>query len=194
MTVGPILNFTRLCSVNRNGYGDQGNETTELWLGNDHVYQIARTQNTMLYISITGYDGTVSESMVKRFRLDNEDMHYTMRLDTLTPVGCTNAGLTSIGVNPFRTSYRQGSDMHNYCFQLQSAGWWYHNDSSSTCYDMFLDGLHRTNGMQHDSVVFMKDFPFYPANFGKYSLKFSHQFHQSLLFIFQRHVGKRLFV
>ena len=56
------------------------------------MYQIARTQNAMLYISVSGYDGTVSEAMVKRFRLDNEDMHYTMRLGTITPVGCTNVG------------------------------------------------------------------------------------------------------
>ena len=37
---GGTLNFTRGWADYRNGFGDQGNETTELWLGNEHVYQL----------------------------------------------------------------------------------------------------------------------------------------------------------
>ena len=159
-TEGGVLNFTQSWDDYRHGFGGQGDEATELWLGNEHVHQISSgygATNCILYITVTAYDGTVCSALIQRFKLDNEDMNYTMRFSKVSAIGCGQKDFSSVADQPFSTLDRHGNYGFNDCFKKHSAGWWYYNDRNDSCYDMFLNGPHRPEGVQNDDTMFMKD-------------------------------------
>ena len=156
---GGVLNFTKLWDDYRNGFGGQGDDTGELWLGNEHVHQISSgygTTSCILYITVTANDGIVCSALIQGFKLDNEDMDYTIRFSTIDAIGCGKNDFSTIANQPFRTLDRQGNASFHDCFKSHSAGWWYYNDRDDSCYYMFLNGPHLPEGVQNDDTMFMK--------------------------------------
>ena len=149
-----VLNFTRLWADYRNGFRDQ----SELWLGNEHVYQIISgygATKSEAYFKVMAYD-KVCCSVFIEFKLENENKHYTMRYGSKIgskQYGCNTIDFLSIGNMPFRTSDRQGTGNSKDCSKIHSAGWWYYKDNPKKCFDMFLNGPHRPRGQ-----IFMRRF------------------------------------
>ena len=174
---GGTLNFTRLWDDYRNGFGDQGDATTELWLGNEHVYQLASGYGSVQgYFAGKPYYAFPCQGVVIGFSLEDEEHHYTMRATSAIPVRCTISDLISMANQPFRTLDRQLSAGYKDCFNTHSAGWWYYNDDPNKCYDTFLNGPHRPKGVQNEDAIFMRRFRkqlkgslmmFRPTNFRK---------------------------
>ena len=156
---GGTLNFTRLWADYRNGFGDPGDETTELWLGNEHVYQlISRFGPANGYFEGTAYDSVSCDGSVFGFKLEDEAHHYTMRANLAYAPHCSSSDLISMANQPFRTLDHQLSAGYKDCFNTHSAGWWYYNDDPNKCYDTFLNGPHRPKGVQNEDAIFMRAF------------------------------------
>ena len=156
---GGTVNFTRSWADYRNGFGDPGDETTELWLGNEHVYQLVTGFGSAQgYFEGAAYDPVSCQGLVYGFSLEDEDHHYTMRATSAIPHLCSKSDLISMANQPFRTLDRQLSAGYKDCFNTHSAGWWYYNDDPNKCYDTFLNGPHRPKGEQNEDGIFMRGF------------------------------------
>ena len=158
---GGTLNFTRLWADYRNGFGDPGDETTELWLGNEHVYQIISRYGRPVqgYFGATAYDMTSCDGYFFGFQLQDEAHDYRIVAPYLSyaPL-CSSSDVISMANQPFRTLDRQLSAGYKDCFNTHSAGWWYYNDDPNKCYDTFLNGPHRPKGVQNEDAIFMRAF------------------------------------
>ena len=174
---GGTLNFTRLWADYRNGFGDPGDETTELWLGNEHVYQlISRYGPAQASFEVTAYNKRRCDGAVFGFSLEDEAHDYTIRATSAYAVGCSSSDLISMANQPFRTLDHQLNAGYKDCFNTHSAGWWYYNNDPNKCYDTFLNGPHRPKGVQNEDAIFMRGFgqqlkssvmQFRPINFRK---------------------------
>ena len=156
---GGTINFTRSWADYRNGFGDPGDETTELWLGNEHVYQLVTGFGPAQgYFEGAAYDPVSCQGLVYGFSLEDEGHDYTMRATSAIPHLCSKSDLISMANQPFRTLDRQLSAGYKDCFNTHSAGWWYYNDDPNKCYDTFLNGPHRPKGEQNEDGIFMRGF------------------------------------
>ena len=159
---GGTLNFTRGWADYRNGFGDQGNETTELWLGNEHVYQLVTGYGFAEgFFEGTAYDSVSCHGVVNGFSLDDEEDGYTLRATSAIPVGCKKMDLTSMANSPFQTFDRKLGGLipgNKNCFSTHSAGWWYYRTNFYKCFHTFLNGPHRPKGVQNEDAIFMWSF------------------------------------
>ena len=177
---GGTLNFTRLWDDYRNGFGDPGDETTEFWLGNEHVYQLVSRYGRPVegYIGATAYDMTSCDGLVSGFQLQDEAHDYRLLAAFAYAPHCSSKDLTSMFNHPFRTLDHQLGTQYKTidCFKTHSAGWWYYNYYRDKCYDTFLNGPHRPKGVQNEDAIFMRAFGkqlkasfmmFRPTNYSK---------------------------
>ena len=79
--VNGTLNFTKTWDEYKLGFGNNGGNTTELWLGNEHVYQLVQIQGARqftLRIEVDAFDGTHGWIEAQHFTLGNESSLYTI--------------------------------------------------------------------------------------------------------------------
>ena len=158
-----VLNFTRLWADYRNGFRDQ----SELWLGNEHVYQIISGYGATkceAYFKTMAYDKVrppTCSAFIPEFQPENENKHYTVRFGgKISAHVCNPSDFSRIVNKPFRTLDRQGITNSKDCFKIHSAGWWYYNDRPKKCFDMFLNAPHRPEGTRapNDDAIYMRKF------------------------------------
>ena len=82
------LNFTRNWEEYKYGFGDPGDNTTELWMGNENVYQVLQSYGSStkweLRIEADAFDGTGCWVVASNFRMNDESLQYSMDWDTVT--------------------------------------------------------------------------------------------------------------
>ena len=91
--VNGTVNFTRNWREYKYMFGDHGDNTTELWLGNDNVYQLLRSYGSTdceLRIEADSFDGTGCWVVASNFRMNGEDLRYSMDWDSVV---ASKAGL-----------------------------------------------------------------------------------------------------
>ncbi len=155
------LNFTRMWADYRNGFRDQ----RELWLGNEHVYQIISGYGATKcegYFKVMAFDKVRCSAFIPGLKLENEAKHYTLRIGgdiRSTEYVCNPSDFASIANMQFRTLDRQGTAFSKDCFKIHSAGWWYFKDSpKKKCFDMFLNGPHRKHMPRNEDTIYMRAF------------------------------------
>ena len=85
--VDGTINFTRNWQDYKHGFGTNGNGTTELWLGNEQVYQVLQRYGKPkceLRIEADAFDGSSCWLVASNFRMHPEGRRYKMNWDRVT--------------------------------------------------------------------------------------------------------------
>ena len=136
--VDGTVHFTRSWEEYKYGFGDHGDNTTELWLGNEYVYQLVQSYGSTeweLRIEADAFDGTSCWLVASDFRMNNETLRYSIYWDSVTEsvVGLAD-DLNHHKLKPFITLDNsewwsmmgwEWSMMARECVRKYKGGWWY---------------------------------------------------------------------
>ena len=78
------VNFTRNWDAYKRGFGQNGGSMTELWLGNENVYQLLQSNGTTeweLRIEVDAFDETTRSIVSSNFRMLSESIKYKIVWD-----------------------------------------------------------------------------------------------------------------
>ena len=146
----------------KHGFGNHGNETTELWLGNENVVELLRMDLKMkweLMIKAYAHSGSVCRFAASGFSLANETNGYAMNFFGGYVKSCELRYFNGLRYTPFRTNDHRGTTMQkDFCFKTHSAGWWYSIDGVEDCYEVFLNGPHQPRDKNTDNSICVKSF------------------------------------
>ena len=121
------LNFTRTWDEYRSGFGNNGGNTTELWLGLEPVYQLLHSfggREVTLRIELDAFDGNVGWVEAYAFRMRGAKASY--RLYWLKSRGATQMMADSWDFNKehaFKTF--DATNGEGKCLKKFKGGWWY---------------------------------------------------------------------
>ena len=136
--VDGTLNFTRNWQEYKRGFGNNGGNMTELWLGNENVYQLLQSyggRGGKLRIEVDAFDGDLGWIEACNFTMDNESLLYRIHWDTCFASG---RGMTfrwnQYKTHPFKTFDKTGGEED--CLDSKKGGWWYYR----RCGQVLLNG------------------------------------------------------
>nr|XP_022307575.1 ficolin-1-like [Crassostrea virginica] len=136
------IDFNRSWSEYVTGFGNlQGN----FWIGNDVIYQLTRTENVTLYVSITLAGGVTKYQEYQSFSMGNNSEKYRLFLqgpsqgtlgDSMVSTEYTGKLNRNLPGMLFST-YDQDNDRksNGNCASLYGGGWWF-----NWCYVGYLNG------------------------------------------------------
>ena len=155
--VDGTVNFTRNWEEYKYGFGDHGDNTAELWLGNENVYQLVQSYGSTeweLRIEADAFDGTSCWLVASDFRMNNETLRYSMYWDSVTEsvVGLAD-DLNHQKLKPFSTLDNSEGFRAKQCVSLYKGGWWY-----VTCGLIFLNGEYENQRAQPSRSIFVYNF------------------------------------
>ena len=128
--VDGTVNFTKNWEEYKYGFGDHGDNTTELWLGNEKVYQVLQSNGStewQLRIEVDAFDGSGCWVVASNFRMNNETLRYSMDWNNVS------ASVIELVFDwnyhkliPFNTlDNKEGHDDMKACVDRFKVGWWY---------------------------------------------------------------------
>ena len=144
--VDGTVSFTDSWEKYKYGFGDHGDNATELWLGNEHVYQVLQSYGSTeweLRIEADAYNGMGCWVVASNFRMNNEALRYTVDWDNVS------ASIVGLGADwnyhkliPFNTlDNMEGDADRKWCVVKHKGGWWYgYRPSYDFCTAIFLNG------------------------------------------------------
>ncbi|XP_062591497.1 ryncolin-1-like [Saccostrea cucullata] len=132
------VNFSRSWEEYKFGFGDR---TTSYWIGNDVIHDLTKKNDSSLYVSITGKDGTTHYIQYDTFSIAGEDDDYRLFIDgkaTGTLDDRIRIGTDGDNINGMKFStYDKDNDLSsNHCTDLMGVGGWWFN----RCNDAYLNG------------------------------------------------------
>ena len=148
----------------KHGFGDHGNETTELWLGNENLVELLDMYPTVkweLLIEAYAHGGSKCTFTAPRFGMQRGTSNeYAMYWDSASANGAPKRYLNDLKNKPFRTNDHRGiSSRQDLCFQTYSAGWWYSiSGREGDCHEIFLNGPHQPRDKDTDNSIYVKGF------------------------------------
>ena len=163
--VDGTLNFTRYWDEYKNGFGNNGDNTTELWLGNEKVYQLLQSfgnKVVTLRIEAEAFDGKRCSIESYNFTMSNEAALYSIDWDSSRVYGpnqVMNLMIARAWNNHKNHAFRtldKPKDRFNLrrCVQLYKGGWWY----VGTCIYVFLNGEYINHPIQTKSSIYIMVF------------------------------------
>ena len=132
------VNFTKNWEAYKRGFGQNGNSTTELWLGNENVYQVLQSYGTTeceLRIEVDAWDEKQRWLVATNFRMKNESSQYTLDWDDV--IGPYPDLYTDWNYHKL-LDFRTIDSENQACVGLAgkwNGGWWY-----GDCTQVFLTG------------------------------------------------------
>ena len=147
----------------KHGFGDHGNETTELWLGNENLVELLDMYPTVkweLLIEAYAHGGSkctfTASGLGMQRGTSNE---YAMYWGRSSANGTLLMYFDRLKNLPFRTNdHRERIAGKDHCFNTHSAGWWYSIYGKDECNDVFLNGPHQPRDKDTDDSIFIKGF------------------------------------
>ena len=151
------LNFTRTWEEYKHGFGDNGGNTTELWLGNEKFYQLVHGAKTVtVRVEVDAFDGTQCWMEADNFTLSNEALLYTTLWNS-----STRACMRKIRGpwrrhrdRPFRTFDKAGGLQT--CLDEYKGGWWYQDDVD--CAPLFINGEYLSSAKPDRHSIYLDRF------------------------------------
>ena len=107
------VNFSRTWTEYRNGFGQHGDESTEMWLSNEKVHQMVNSYgNTKCELRLEGYafDGTSCIITSGKFRLRNEARRYAIEFNL---VGADTKRIILDWANHFGSNFKTIDNRYN---------------------------------------------------------------------------------
>ena len=146
----------------KHGFGDHGNETTELWLGNGNMIELLYMDLGVkweLLIEAYAQSGSLCRFAASGFSLDNETNENAMKFAGGSATGCQLRYFNGIRYKPFRTNDHRGTSAgKEVCFNTYLAGWWYSISGRGNCQEVFLNGPHQPRDNNTDDSMYVKSF------------------------------------
>ena len=135
------VNFTRNWDDYKDGFGIIGNDTTEMWLGNEKLYQLLQAYGSTeceLWVEVHAFDGDVCSAKCYPFQMSAEATGYRINWTTTdTSAHDISPDLDFHKDAPFSTFDRISKDEEEYCMAFYKGGWWY-----AQCVKIFLNGAY----------------------------------------------------
>ena len=133
------VNFTRNWHDYKHGFGIIGNDTKEMWLGNENVYQLLQAYGSTeceLRYEAHSFDGDVCWAKCYPFQMSNEAKGYTLSWKTVdeSKKGLTR-DLSFERDTRFTTFDKVGNS--RMCLDQKKGGWWYRR-----CGFVFFNGVY----------------------------------------------------
>ena len=152
-------NFTRTWEEYKHGFGNKGGNATELWLGNENVYQLVKSyaaKGVTLRIEVDAFDGAQGWIEASNFTLDNEALQYGIDWNS-----CTSSSGRSICAawvehqkRPFKTFDKVSGQQA--CLDEFRGGWWY--ASHRRCGRVFINGEYLNSEQQDRTSIYVTTF------------------------------------
>ena len=131
------VDFSRNWDDYKRGFGQNGDNMTELWLGNENVYQVLQSYGTTeceLRIEMDAWDETERWLVASHFRMNNEISKYTLNWDdVIGPYPEIYSNWNYHKLLEFRTNDSENPHCVGSVDQY-TGGWWYE------CSSLFLTG------------------------------------------------------
>ena len=160
------INFTRNWEEYKHGFGDNGDNTTELWLGNEKVYQLLQSfGNKVVTLRIEGdaFNGNRCSIESYNFTMGNEAALYRLDWNTSRAYGLSDVNATLIAAYwgrhrdyAFRTLDKKNEGRYSprRCVKLFKGGWWY----ARSCVYVFLNGEYINYSNRSSRSIYIKLF------------------------------------
>ena len=150
------LNFTRTWSEYKRFFGQNGDNTTELWLGNENINKLLHIYNgtAIMRIELDAWDGEFWIVTAYNVTMDNEAGKYALHWsDALIGVGSSRMedDLNYHKSQPFQTF----DNFESPCVQTYRGGWWY---GQTECVKMFLNGEYINEDIVSDKSIMSSSF------------------------------------
>ena len=159
--VDGTVNFARNWQDYKHGFGTNGDATTELWLGNENVYQILQSYGNMkceLRIEADAFDGTSCWVEVDTFRMHSEALGYKI---VWVRVFESESGIAENWnfheLLTFKT--KDKPDGRPKCLREYKGGWWY----GKGCARIFLNGVYVKQADSTSKSIAVRSFKFQTA-------------------------------
>ena len=137
------VNFTRNWDDYKNGFGTIGDDTTEMWLGNENMYQLLQAYGSTkceLWVEVHAFDGDVCSAKCYPFQMSAEATGYMINwttTDTSHSVHDISPDLDFHKNVSFATFDSGITKDQQYCMDFYKGGWWY-----AQCVKIFLNGAY----------------------------------------------------
>ena len=131
------VNFTRNWDDYKHGFGIIGDDTTEMWLGNENVHQLLNAYGSTeweLWLEVHSFDGDVCSAKCYPFQISTETSGYKLdwtSVDVSAPV--LSPDLSFLRNTRFTTFDK--INCQRMCIDNNKGGWWY-----ASCGWLFLNG------------------------------------------------------
>ncbi|KAI0238572.1 Ficolin-2, partial [Lamellibrachia satsuma] len=146
------VNFTRLWEDYKNGFGEQGGPDTELWLGNEIVYQLTNKYTCQLHVGAVAYDNTFCSMQAENFRLEKESEYYKLQYgNTGSLINMKARDMNYQRNKKFLTKDHTGNSGR--CTKVYSGGWWF-----GQCVIIFLNGKYEPNNTNSYNSIYVDSF------------------------------------
>lgn len=168
---GSTVTFDRTWSHYKNGFG---NASGDLWLGNDHLYDLTNSFYATLRTDVNDYQGNSVYSEHTVVTIGNEESKYLLTIKGLY-VGNDSNALSAHNNMMFTTKDNDNDMSLSNCAQYHKGGFWYKN---CVVGGASPNGIYTGNKNQNNSGIFwmpwkgtenMKSVQIMirPANYGK---------------------------
>ena len=159
--VDGTLNFTRNWQDYRDGFGTNGDGTTELWLGNEKVYQMMQSYGNIkceLRIEVDAFDGTSCWLVAADVQMYSEGQRYKMEWGRIRE---SESGLAANWEFHELLTFKaqDKADGKEECLRKYKGGWWYGND----CARIFLNGVYVNRADSTFTSISVRSFKFRTA-------------------------------
>ena len=149
------VDFQRNWLSYKQGFGIIGNDTTEMWMGNENVFQMLQAYGSSeceLRIEATSFDGDSCWATCHPFQMKPESNKYQMTWNTV------DESIPGLGQNlsihknvEFSTFDEYSCD--RYCVANYKGGWWF-----KRCAAIFFNGVYIPNKQVSDKSIFVSAF------------------------------------
>ncbi|XP_052235021.1 fibroleukin-like [Dreissena polymorpha] len=133
------VDFNRTWADYKSGFGDISGE---LWLGNDHIYQLTKNKPRQLRIEMEMFNGTKRYALYSEFNISSESEKYKLHLAGYTGdagdcilMDCFGHGYGLHNGRPFSTFDRDNDRYSGCCACRYGGGWWFDD-----CFSAHLNG------------------------------------------------------
>ena len=150
------VNFTRTFEEYKRHFGQHGDNMTELWLGNENVYQVLKSYGTTeceLRIEADAWDEETCWLVASNFRIGDENHKYTLDWDNVIgshPDTESNWDLHKL------LSFRTIGDENKDCVREYRGGWWY--SGQGQCVKVYLNGRYVNEEVATWDSIMVLDF------------------------------------
>ena len=150
------VNFTRTFEEYKRHFGQHGDNMTELWLGNENVYQVLKSYGTTeceLRIEVDAWDEETCWLVASNFTMGNEYRNYTLDWDNV--IG-SHPDLESNWDFHKLLSFRTIEDENKDCVREYRGGWWYFGPDQ--CVKVYLNGRYANEEVATWDSIMVLDF------------------------------------
>ena len=152
------VHFKRNWQEYKYGFGNNGGNTTELWLGNENVYQLVQSYGynaAILRIEVDAFDGAHGWIEASNFELSDErDLYRIYWIRSRASTVSMRDAWNELYTHSFKTFDNIGGE--KVCLDRMKGGWWY--TRVGRCGPVLLNGEYLNSEVRTKTSIFVRNF------------------------------------